>query len=129
MCDMTIFRPRPWNVVQAICFQNSDRKCQRKTTGLRPQLLAREVCRYSPVPLFRQCWESSMIRRFCRGTYNEDDKKTIGVEYLKRRWRSVWRSDVDVAGYRRQEEFDGITRELLQRDAYHSRRCWRTSHV
>ncbi|TPX65423.1 hypothetical protein SpCBS45565_g05205 [Spizellomyces sp. 'palustris'] len=60
--------------------------------------------------------KSSMIRRFCKGAYNENYKKTIGVEYLEKEMEIDGYGDVrlmlwDTAG---QEEFDGITREYYK---------------
>ncbi|XP_014227760.1 ras-related protein Rab-23 [Trichogramma pretiosum] len=54
--------------------------------------------------------KSSMIQRFCKGTYTRDYKKTIGVDFLEREIE-VEGEDVrlmlwDTAG---QEEFDAIT--------------------
>ncbi|CAK9797963.1 Ras-related protein Rab-23 [Anthophora quadrimaculata] len=54
--------------------------------------------------------KSSMIQRFCKGTYTRDYKKTIGVDFLEREIE-VDGEDVrlmlwDTAG---QEEFDAIT--------------------
>ncbi|XP_015598647.1 ras-related protein Rab-23 isoform X1 [Cephus cinctus] len=54
--------------------------------------------------------KSSMIQRFCKGTYTRDYKKTIGVDFLERQIE-VDAEDVrlmlwDTAG---QEEFDAIT--------------------
>ncbi|XP_058788905.1 ras-related protein Rab-23 isoform X2 [Phymastichus coffea] len=54
--------------------------------------------------------KSSMIQRFCKGTYTRDYKKTIGVDFLEREIEidgeevrlMLW----DTAG---QEEFDAIT--------------------
>jgi len=57
--------------------------------------------------------KSSMIRRYCMGTYTDEYKKTIGVDFLeKTRWIDSIGEDVrmmvwDTAG---QEEFDTITR-------------------
>ncbi|XP_003390188.1 PREDICTED: ras-related protein Rab-23-like [Amphimedon queenslandica] len=55
--------------------------------------------------------KSSMIRRYCKGVYTQDYKKTIGVDFLEREIEvdddnvrlMVW----DTAG---QEEFDSITK-------------------
>ncbi|KND03859.1 small GTP-binding protein domain [Spizellomyces punctatus DAOM BR117] len=60
--------------------------------------------------------KSSMIRRFCKGAYNENYKKTIGVEYLEKEVEIDGYGDVrlmlwDTAG---QEEFDEITREYYK---------------
>ncbi|XP_044005182.1 ras-related protein Rab-23 [Aphidius gifuensis] len=54
--------------------------------------------------------KSSMIQRFCKGTYTRDYKKTIGVDFLERQIE-IDNEDVrlmlwDTAG---QEEFDAIT--------------------
>ncbi|XP_015177202.1 PREDICTED: ras-related protein Rab-23-like [Polistes dominula] len=54
--------------------------------------------------------KSSMIQRFCKGTYTRDYKKTIGVDFLEREIE-IDGEDVrlmlwDTAG---QEEFDAIT--------------------
>tara|TARA_B100000405_G_scaffold40964_1_gene27384 strand:+ start:282 stop:797 length:516 start_codon:yes stop_codon:yes gene_type:complete len=57
--------------------------------------------------------KSSMIRRYCMGTYTDEYKKTIGVDFMeKTRWIDSIGEDVrvmvwDTAG---QEEFDTITR-------------------
>jgi Ras-related protein Rab-23 len=57
--------------------------------------------------------KSSMIRRYCKGEYTDEYKKTIGVDFLeKTRWIDSIGEDVrmmvwDTAG---QEEFDTITR-------------------
>mgnify|MGYP006113161659 FL=1 len=57
--------------------------------------------------------KSSMIRRYCKGKYTDEYKKTIGVDFLeKTRWIDSIGEDVrmmvwDTAG---QEEFDTITR-------------------
>ena len=59
--------------------------------------------------------KSSLIRRLCRGQYDENYKKTIGVEYLETditissgdEDQEVKLMLWDTAG---QEEFDGITR-------------------
>merc|ERR1712012_1292516 len=55
--------------------------------------------------------KSSMIQRFCRGTFTKSYKKTIGVDFLEKQLR-VHGEDVrlmlwDTAG---QEEFDAITK-------------------
>ena len=55
--------------------------------------------------------KSSMIQRYCRGTFTKSYKKTIGVDFLEKQLR-VHGEDVrlmlwDTAG---QEEFDAITR-------------------
>ena len=55
--------------------------------------------------------KSSMIQRYCRGTFTKSYKKTIGVDFLEKQLR-VHGEDVrlmlwDTAG---QEEFDCITR-------------------
>lgn len=55
--------------------------------------------------------KSSMIQRYCRGTFTKDYKKTIGVDFLERQIE-VDGEDVrlmlwDTAG---QEEFDAITK-------------------
>ena len=55
--------------------------------------------------------KSSMIQRYCRGTFTKTYKKTIGVDFLEKQLR-VHGEDVrlmlwDTAG---QEEFDAITR-------------------
>merc|ERR1719266_276338 len=55
--------------------------------------------------------KSSMIQRYCRGTFTKSYKKTIGVDFLKKQLR-VHGEDVrlmlwDTAG---QEEFDAITK-------------------
>uniref|UniRef100_A0A2S2PD02 Ras-related protein Rab-23 n=1 Tax=Schizaphis graminum TaxID=13262 RepID=A0A2S2PD02_SCHGA len=55
--------------------------------------------------------KSSMIQRYCRGTFTRDYKKTIGVDFLERQIECngedvrlmLW----DTAG---QEEFDAITK-------------------
>ena len=55
--------------------------------------------------------KSSMIQRYCRGTFTKSYKKTIGVDFLEKQLRThgedvrlmVW----DTAG---QEEFDAITK-------------------
>ncbi|CAG9127339.1 unnamed protein product [Plutella xylostella] len=55
--------------------------------------------------------KSSMIQRYCRGTFTRDYKKTIGVDFLERQIEidgeevrlMLW----DTAG---QEEFDAITK-------------------
>jgi Ras-related protein Rab-23 len=57
--------------------------------------------------------KTSMIRRYCRGIYTDEYKKTIGVDFLeKTRYIDSLCEDVrmmvwDTAG---QEEFDTITR-------------------
>ena len=57
--------------------------------------------------------KSSMIRRYCKGEYTDEYKKTIGVDFLeKTRWIDSIGEDVrmmvwDTAG---QEEYDTITR-------------------
>ena len=57
--------------------------------------------------------KSSMIRRYCMGTYTDEYKKTIGVDFMETtRWIDSIGEDVrvmvwDTAG---QEEFDTITR-------------------
>ena len=55
--------------------------------------------------------KSSMIQRYCRGTFTKTYKKTIGVAFLEKQLR-VHGEDVrlmlwDTAG---QEEFDCLTR-------------------
>ena len=55
--------------------------------------------------------KSSMIQRYCRGTFTKTYKKTIGVDFLEKQLR-VHGEDVrlmlwDTAG---QEEFDAITK-------------------
>ena len=55
--------------------------------------------------------KSSMIQRYCRGTFTKSYKKTIGVDFLEKQLR-VHGEDVrlmlwDTAG---QEEFDAITK-------------------
>ena len=55
--------------------------------------------------------KSSMIQRYCRGTFTKTYKKTIGVDFLEKQLR-VHGEDVrlmlwDTAG---QEEFDCLTR-------------------
>ena len=55
--------------------------------------------------------KSSMIQRYCRGTFTKTYKKTIGVDFLEKQLR-VHGEDVrlmlwDTAG---QEEFDALTR-------------------
>ena len=55
--------------------------------------------------------KSSMIQRYCRGTFTKTYKKTIGVDFLEKQLR-VHGEDVrlmlwDNAG---QEEFDAITK-------------------
>ncbi|KAI8820416.1 Gdp-bound Rab23 Gtpase crystallized in P2(1)2(1)2(1) space group [Fimicolochytrium jonesii] len=57
--------------------------------------------------------KSSMIRRFCRGAYNANYKKTIGVEYLEKEVEVPGFGEVvlmlwDTAG---QEEFDAVTQQ------------------
>ena len=55
--------------------------------------------------------KSSMIQRYCRGTFTKSYKKTIGVDFLEKQLRThgedvrlmLW----DTAG---QEEFDAITK-------------------
>ena len=55
--------------------------------------------------------KSSMIQRYCRGTFTKTYKKTIGVDFLEKQLRTrgedvrlmLW----DTAG---QEEFDAITK-------------------
>ncbi|XP_068896267.1 ras-related protein Rab-23-like [Tenebrio molitor] len=55
--------------------------------------------------------KSSMIQRYCKGTFTKDYKKTIGVDFLERQIEvdgeevrlMLW----DTAG---QEEFDAITK-------------------
>lgn len=57
--------------------------------------------------------KTSMIRRYCRGIYTDEYKKTIGVDFLeKTKYIDSLCEDVrmmvwDTAG---QEEFDTITR-------------------
>ena len=57
--------------------------------------------------------KTSMIRRFCKGVFTDEYKKTIGVDFLeKTEWIESLGEDVrlmlwDTAG---QEEFDAITR-------------------
>ncbi|KAJ3013515.1 Ras- protein Rab-23 [Thoreauomyces humboldtii] len=60
--------------------------------------------------------KSSMIRRFCRGQYNENYKKTIGVDFMEKdvdipEFGEVRLMLWDTAG---QEEFDSITREYYK---------------
>lgn len=55
--------------------------------------------------------KSSMIQRYCRGTFTKSYKKTIGVDFLEKQLR-IHGEDVrlmlwDTAG---QEEFDAITK-------------------
>ena len=55
--------------------------------------------------------KSSMIQRYCRGTFTKSYKKTIGVDFLEKQLR-IHAEDVrlmlwDTAG---QEEFDAITK-------------------
>ena len=55
--------------------------------------------------------KSSMIQRYCRGSFTKTYKKTIGVDFLEKQLR-VHGEDVrlmlwDTAG---QEEFDAITK-------------------
>ncbi|KAF0292160.1 Ras-related protein Rab-23 [Amphibalanus amphitrite] len=55
--------------------------------------------------------KSSMIQRYCRGTFTKEYKKTIGVDFLER-MIEVYDDPVrlmlwDTAG---QEEFDAITK-------------------
>ena len=59
--------------------------------------------------------KSSMIQRFCKGSFTKTYKKTIGVDFLERQLRvqgeevrlMLW----DTAG---QEEFDAITRSYYR---------------
>ena len=59
--------------------------------------------------------KSSMIQRYCRGTFTKSYKKTIGVDFLEKQLRThgedvrlmLW----DTAG---QEEFDAITKGTIQ---------------
>ena len=59
--------------------------------------------------------KSSMIQRYCRGTFTKSYKKTIGVDFLEKQLRvqgeevrlMLW----DTAG---QEEFDCITRSYYR---------------
>ncbi|KAJ3280525.1 Ras- protein Rab-23 [Borealophlyctis nickersoniae] len=60
--------------------------------------------------------KSTMIRRFCKGHYEENYKKTIGVAYVEREievpeFGSVRLMLWDTAG---QEEFDAMTREYYK---------------
>ena len=59
--------------------------------------------------------KSSMIQRYCRGTFTKSYKKTIGVDFLEKQLR-VLGEDVrlmlwDTAG---QEEFDALTRSYYR---------------
>ena len=59
--------------------------------------------------------KSSMIQRYCRGTFTKSYKKTIGVDFLEKQLR-VHGEDVrlmlwDTAG---QEEFDALTRSYYR---------------
>jgi len=59
--------------------------------------------------------KSSMIQRYCRGTFTKNYKKTIGVDFLEKQLR-VHGEDVrlmlwDTAG---QEEFDALTRSYYR---------------
>ena len=68
--------------------------------------------------------KSSMIQRYCRGTFTKTYKKTIGVDFLEKQLR-VHGEDVrlmlwDTAG---QEEFDAITKVSIVSSFFKKASC------
>jgi len=83
--------------------------------------------------------KSSMIQRYCKGTFTSDYKKTIGVDFLEKQ--------VEIDGYdirmmlwdtARQEEFDAITKayyrgaqacvltfSITDRTSFNAIPCWK----
>ena len=69
--------------------------------------------------------KSSMIQRYCRGTFTKSYKKTIGVDFLEKvvvadNGQQVRLMLWDTAG---QEEFDAITRAYYRSDLFQAFGC------